>query len=748
MYFDLSHNRILESVVSPAFCEALETVLAPKLYTIYGDSIEGVSMYEDFLSDGLIIDGECYYPLTVATSSGTHHRWIKWNIENKKLFNNGNPYSYIGEEPLELLLADILPEGLEARVSGRAITYEPRTVKLGVDTVGEPIVLVGKYSQSFVDEMARQLTLAIESAMEVEGLADCTIELRFPFASGTFMEHTSDNVTYRRLLLTDKGCQARDFWVKWTRLDSDRGYTVSDHPTAGSVLFEIGEAVPQKIREKEFRFLCRTDPDKYQAAISKRTTTEWRSLIKRAIKCGDLVRVATELELEAHNDSLVDKLYEVESEPVVQTKVVEPIEEAPLAVSLEREDDGFESELDAMLRRTLGEDVDFKPDFAGLNLGAVEEDLFSIDDETPFAIDEPFAVEEEIKEIQQDDEDDAFASIELDEPEKEQEEPVEEAVRTPLRPIERYIPDDEYPTYAPDEDTVGEPVFTVPDTSDYTRTANEERILTAVDDEAVKAAKEREEEARQRLLIEANARAKAEEEARLLREEQDRLRAVYEMLLAEKKARDEAEQKAAEEARLREERLLAEERARVEAAERERLLREQRAREEELERIRIAEAARIAIEEQRRIEAERAAREAAVREEILRAEQERLAREEAQRREEERRMSDERRRMEEQARQRAYRPVVPEVEIVTKHAKLLFRRNIDMNIIKRIREIVEQTLIAEDKANLNIHMKAYSTDSYTINLDIKIPSTEGELVVTIVKAIGNGGLGITKITLE
>ena len=49
---------------------------------------------------------------------------------------------------------------------------------------------------------------------------------------------------------------------------------------------------------------------------------------------------------------------------------------------------------------------------------------------------------------------------------------------------------------------------------------------------------------------------------------------------------------------------------------------------------------------------------------------------------------------------------------------------------------------------MQIYMKAYAVDSYTINLDMKLPEAEGELLVTLVKAIGNGHLGITKIIVE
>ena len=64
------------------------------------------------------------------------------------------------------------------------------------------------------------------------------------------------------------------------------------------------------------------------------------------------------------------------------------------------------------------------------------------------------------------------------------------------------------------------------------------------------------------------------------------------------------------------------------------------------------------------------------------------------------------------------------------------------------KEIVEATLVAERKAHVHIYMKAYPTDAYSINLDMKLPDTEMELLVTIVKAIGNGHLGITKIIVE
>ena len=873
MIFEYSHNRILESVVSEAFADSLSTVLLPKLEDVYGDSIHSILMYEDFLADRLVMEGDWYYPLSITTASGTHRRWIKWNISSKKSFPDGNPYAYVGGEPLEFSLAESVPEEFLALVEPRAMTSDKRLIRLCVDAA-EPTALVGRYSQTFVDEMARQLTLAIQSAMGVEGFENSTLLLSLSFAPFTFMEHTSDSVTYRRLILTDKGCQPRDFWVKWTRLDSAEGYTVTDTPTEGSILFEIGEGVPQKIREKEYRYLARTDVNKYQSAMGKKTATEWRSLIKRAIKNGDLVRVSTDIELATHADALAEKLYAIaiatdtkmEDIATTQTPLVSPdtaleetaeeTETTDFEVSTEglditvqqtqtTEEDDFESELDAMLRRVLGDKADKKPNFdmlrgiefdegeeIGFDLGRTEGDMFSTEESmdtyteeeeeslaisatAPLVIDaiidEPTEGEgieteelaedqsigsdedidhsEELADELEPAEDDStnkteettedeyvttvtstldsffneepssnsdYSSIDksratdglLDE-EPETQEDIDdifytaptskttasaegvEQKSTDATPLYSIVPDDEYPTYTSGDDFFGED-SSLPLGTDYSITAEDYRI---------------EEEVRRRLKAETDARAKAEEEARALRKEREMLRLQYQMLLEENRKREEREAQAVAEMKQREDARRAEELADRERAEQERRLRAERAREEEAERIRVAEAARIALEEQRKIEEERARLEAE-RQEVLRAERERLEREEAERLEAERRMEEERRMVEERAKAESLRQKLPELEMITRHAKILFRRNIDMNIIKRIKEIVESTLIREGKQELKIHMKAYSTDSYTINLDVTLPSTESDLVVTLVKAIGGGGLGVTKITLE
>ena len=71
-------------------------------------------------------------------------------------------------------------------------------------TVQLPPELEDKYSRTFAEIMVKQLTVEIERACSVRGLEKSNIEIKLVFMPDTFMEHSSENVTYRRLLITDK----------------------------------------------------------------------------------------------------------------------------------------------------------------------------------------------------------------------------------------------------------------------------------------------------------------------------------------------------------------------------------------------------------------------------------------------------------------------------------------------------------------------------------------------------------------
>ncbi len=713
MIVDLLHNKIIEETATDKFISAVHESLIPLLIDKYGDDIEAVLMYEDHLADDFLYEGEWYYPLSVTLSGeGAHIVWIKWAV-NKKQFRGGVPYSYIGEEPLEISLASFVPATFSAKLSDRRIDYSRDAIPLTVDAVvDDPTLLVGKYSQTFVDEMAEQVTSELCRALGVLDFKDASLELKLVFAPGTYLEHTSENVTYRRLLMIDKGCQPRDFWVKWTRLDSSLGFKVSDNVSPSTVSFTLGEDVAQKIREKEYRFLCNANPDKYQSAMGKKTVTEWRDITKRAIKRGELVKTFTEPEISAHADDVSEKLKSLLANYGKDTSIPEIKEEAV---------DTFDYA--ALAKSVLGDEPAEEP------------------------VTEPETALDEACEDEPTDEEVISPVAEL--PEETEEEPLFEQED---EPVEESFDEDDIPAFEFAPDNREEiPVIKF---DEYVETVKEAKsdAPAVIDEEAIR----RDIEAKIRLEYETEARLRAEREAEQLRRE-------YEKLLEEKERLAKLQRDAEEKRRLEEEeRLRREEEERAAEAERLRIEEEKRAEEARIraeieaqmrleaeERARIAEAARIAVEEQKRLEAEREEREAREREEAFRREAERLRREEESRREEDRKRLEELKRLEDEARRRREEEEAKaRVQLITKQARLMFRYAVDLNVIKRIKDVVEETLVAHKKEKLNIHIRAYPLDSNSIALEIRLPQNESDLLVGMMKALGNASLGITKIVLE
>ena len=322
MKIDTTHNKILKETISESFIRGINEDLVPKLSALFGSSMLGIQMYEDYLGDDFLKDGYRYYPLTVVTESSNITCWIKWDVSRASDFEGGNPYCFVGDN-IEFIIADDVPIAFGNALSGRSTYYSNGSVKLNVSLAAKDVMLLrGKYSQTFVDEMARQLTQAIERALGVSGLSESSIELDVFFAPDTYMEHTSENVTYRRLLMSAKGCAPRDFWVKWTRLNSAVAYSLTDNVTSADVVFEIGEDVPHKIREKEYRFLVYSNSDKYRMAMGRKNITEWRELIKRAVKRGELEKSALGCETEEHAAEVSDKLAEILQKCGVSVPVV------------------------------------------------------------------------------------------------------------------------------------------------------------------------------------------------------------------------------------------------------------------------------------------------------------------------------------------------------------------------------------------------------------------------------------------
>ena len=661
MKIDLLHNKIVADNLTPAFDTSFREELLPLLSEKYGDALEAVQMYEDYLADGFSSDGYFYYPLSVLVGGEATRAWVRWNISKKADFVDGVPYAYVGDSNIAFEICGEVPCGFEEKLFGRGIYFEGGFACFKIESASpDKTFLVGKYSQTFVDELTRQISAEIVSAFSLEGFEGSSVEIMMVFAPSTYMEHIFSGVTYRRLLISARGCNARDLWIKWSRVNGTQPLTVSDNVTAEDVMFELGEDVPQKIREKEYRFLVHTSADKYQAAMGRKNITDWRELVKRAIKRGELVKAEVAQPNPQKDNEISAKLQEL-----LYKNISSPAEETIAAES----EDNTNSDLAALLKGVLG------------------------------ASDEEETEENEI----------AVAEIS---PEAVSEESEEETI--PEQTVD-----------APEE--AAQPA-------------------TAVDTDEL------------RRQIEAEVRHELEREARLKAEaEAEELRRKHEELIAEN-------QRLAAIARRAEEERIEREAARTAEAEKIRAEIEAREEAEARERERMAEAARLALIEQQRLAEERAAQEARrkIEEEQRLAEEKRLEEEriraEAEKAEEERRRAEEARAAEERAREEERaaqakaevdKMLAPEYTYVSKTARLLFRRQIDPNVTKRIHEIILSTIKYFHKENVYIKIKATVPDSTTVNLFFeKIPEEENELLINIIKVLGKSELGITKVYLE
>ena len=307
MKLDFYHNKIVADTITAEFEDAFRKELLPLLEEKCGVILEA-QMYEDYISLSFADGGYWYYPLTILNAEGISTQWVRWPF-TKADFEDGSPYAFIGSGKVGFEIADEIPDGFAEKLEGRSIYYSGEGVKVRVDIVGgDPVLLSGKYSQTFIDEMSRQLASVIENATGVSGVAESSVELVMVFAPGTYMEHTSENVTYRRLMLLDRVSAPRDFWIQWTRLDGAVAHSVSSHVNSENILFELGEDVDQKIREKEYRYLLSSGKEKYHNAMGRKKVTEWREVIKRAARRGELCKIESDFELSPETIELEERI--------------------------------------------------------------------------------------------------------------------------------------------------------------------------------------------------------------------------------------------------------------------------------------------------------------------------------------------------------------------------------------------------------------------------------------------------------
>ena len=791
MIIDLLHNQIISNTITEKFTEGVERNLIPALRAIYGEKMLGIQMYEDHLADEFLLDGVFYYPMTVVLQDKQVIHWISWSVTADK-FTDLIPYAYIGGEELSFELAPSVPIEVETAIIGRSIYCEDGLIKINVrSTSPSPTFLAGKYSQTFIDEMARQLTRQISEKMSVEGLADSGLALEVEFAPVTFMEHISENVTYRRLLLTDGASAPRDFWVKWTKRHSATPFTVSDHPVSDEIEFLIGEGVPQKIREREYRHLIRTNNDKYQNAMGRRNITEWRDLIKRAVKRGRLTQVIRQLPLDddvALINAALASVTGLSSADVVSAGVIyddearnadianefakaagievdEYVDEPEETMPQENNDD-IERELLELIAHNIAHKNDApdsrEDDVIDFHAVSDEEDLDEeieedLDEEIEEDLDEEIEedLDEEIEEdLDEEIEEETEEELEVEIVELPEEEEADEAIEEPEVEAAAEEPVVEEPVI--EEVAVAESVVEEPAIEEKIEEIEENTVMVPqnvvesvekrgsdviADFEKIKAQLCEAIDAQVRLEYEKQARANAESEMAELRRKHEQLIIENRRLEAQAKKEYEERRRISEQRKLENEKL----RAEIEA----------RAKAEAIEKERLVESARSAIEEKHRLERER------LEEERRRIEDERRLAEDRAREAAEARVMAERALEAERIRLAAQaaaangqveeEPVdkYADYTYIAKNVRLIFRGVLDYNVTVEIQKLIVKTLEKFDKSDLHIRVRATVPNNTTVLLEfLEYPEQEMELLYDIIKVIGSAGLGIAKAVLE
>ena len=709
MLRSLTNNQILKSVMTDAFLKSVEEKLIPAIKEKFGSA--DIFMYEDLLKAPLLIDGRWHYPIAVISDGEARTQWVSWAVTAAD-FKDKNPYALLGGSNIDFTLCDI-PASLKDKFSDYVGYFGEVGIEISVEAVARDITfLSGRYSQRFVDEMSRQITAKMEELMSCEGLAASQLSLLLTFAPESYFEHTSENVTYRRLLLIDKGAAPRDLWVKWTRTNSAVGYSVSDAPADGDIEFELGEDVPQKIREKEYRFLLREGRDKYQSAMGRKNVTEWREIIRRAIKRGDLQKITVPVEEIVFEDDLSAKLKSVLGEGYKAEPMESTLDEAPMG-------EDYIKALEIAKGFVNAEAKDENEDASEIIFPEGDSGLQIFD-----------LVEETVEDTTEEGVADIFELPALNI--SEEEEPAAPIVETPAPEVEKAPEIIEVPA----EPAVAE-VVTV-------RSEPKVTVISNLGEVSMKQSGTRSDE-----LREAEARA-TELGIRLEYEKQmrERLEAEVERLRRSEQSLIEENNRLRVTIKTEEERYrAAEEGFKLEIA---RLTAQNEVleRSEERQKERLAAAARDAVERQKLLEDEKR---------HIAEENARLARE----KEKERALASE------PAVALAVEEVkTPEAEItpapktegasatdkytyVSKNVKLLFRRPVDPNITGRIYEIIKATIEYFGKEKINLRIKASVPDSETVNLAFtSIPMEEMQLLSSIIQVLGSSGLGIAKAIVE
>ena len=177
------------------------------------------------------------------------------------------------------------------------------------------------------------------------------------------------------------------------------------------------------------------------------------------------------------------------------------------------------------------------------------------------------------------------------------------------------------------------------------------------------------------------------------------------------------------------------------------------------EKLLFAEAARMAVEEneRKRLEQEQQEAESVRKEELRRKEQEEAIAQNQRAKEIARIENELRPKAEDAAPQSIYADSTAEVNIAenqnytytSKIVRLIFRHKVDPGMIAKVHDTINEALEYFHKEHVYIKVRASISEGTVVVLNfVKIPEQEINLLIDIIKILGNSGLGIIKIVME
>ena len=571
------------------------------------------------------------------------------------------------------------------------------------------------------------------------------------------MEHVFDNVTYRRLLIAAKACAPRDLWIKWTRLDEEGTYTVSNHVTESDICFEICDDVPEKIREREYRYLIAASGlAAYKNAMSRKNFTEWRELVKRVIKRGEVEKLdASEEKENASNEefTLPDKPLVIDSQPTTAESDREDVFDSEISLKLQSVLENYDVETD---EASDTEEEDINPDITELlrtllaaNAGDTEDSeaaSFENPDEEAVLDSNECDVEDELPPFDID-ENTAFDAVNTEETE----ETLDDENSGNTTDDEAFVDEEVTLSLMKEDDIAAAEESEDSEENEAVLLLSELACYLKEDDDDIAENTSRDDDCDTPPLVSsiADALSDFDYDNAKYEELEEKEREISELKLKNEALCQKIISMEAEQAKYLE--LIAEYEKEAEEirAERQMLIESLDAakRKEERERDRLAEAAKIAIEE--RYESEKPIAE---NEELAaiqrRNEEEKIAKERAEARIlEDKKQEQTRLCIEEETRTMVNS--ASSVRYVSKVADITFRHPVDPNITKRIQEIIVTTVKYFGKEDVYMKIKATIPDPYMVRLEfLKIPENESALLSDIIRVLGHSKIGIVKVLLN